>query len=165
MASLLVVHHSPTAATRSLLDAVLAGANDPAIDGVEVRAVPALEATAKDVLAAEACILGTTANFGYMSGALKHFFDSTFLAIGGALDDTGGAGGTAGAGSKRPFGLYVHGRYDTNGAVLSVLSIVQALGWRQVHETLEVMGEIDDGHLAAAHDLGATLAANVMEDR
>ena len=133
MASLLVVHHSPTAATRSLLDAVLAGANDPEIDGVDVRAVQALDATAEDVVGADGYILGTPANFGYMSGALKHFFDSTFLAIGGALDEKGGAGDSAGASSKRPFGLFVHGRYDTTGAARSVLSIVQALGWRQAH--------------------------------
>ena len=127
--------------------------------------VQALDATADDVLAADGYILGTPANFGYMSGALKHFFDSTFLAIGGALDDKGGAGDSAGASSKRPFGLFVHGRYDTTGAVRSVLSIVQALGWRQAHEILEVMGDVDDQHLAAAYELGATLAANVMEDQ
>jgi multimeric flavodoxin WrbA len=160
-----VIHHSPTAATRSLLDAVLAGANDPEIEGVDVRTVAALEATADDVLAADGYILGTPANFGYMSGALKHFFDSTFLAIGGALDEKGGAGDSAGASAKRPFGLFVHGRYDTTGAVRSVLSIVQALGWRQAHQILEVMGDVGDQHLATAYDLGATLAANVMENQ
>ena len=160
-----MVHHSPTAATQSLLEAVLAGASDPEIEDVEVRAVPALEATADDVLAADGDVLGTTANVGYMSGALKHLFDTTFLAIGGALDEKGGAGDSAGASSKRPFGLFVHGRYDTTGAVRSVLSIVQALGWRQTHEILEAMGDVDDQHLSDAYELGATLAATVMEDR
>ena len=142
----------------------MAGASDPEVGGIEVVTRPALEATADDVLAADGYILGCTANFGYMSGALKHFFDSTFLAIGGALDDTGGAGDAAGATSKRPFGLFVHGRYDTTGAVRSVLSIVQALGWRQAHAVLEVMGDVDDQQLTAAYELGATLAANVLED-
>jgi len=150
---------------QALLDAVVSGASDPEIDGVDVRAVPALAATAEDVLDADGYILGTPANFGYMSGALKHFFDSTFLAIGGALDESGGAGESASATNKRPFGLFVHGRYDTTGAVRSVLSIVQALGWRQAHETLEVMGDVDDQHLATAYELGATLAATVMEDQ
>lgn len=141
------------------------GANDPEIDDVEVRAVAALEATADDVLAADGYILGTPANFGYMSGALKHFFDSTFLAIGGALDDDGGARDSAHPGSKRPFGLFVHGRYDATGAVRSVLSIVQALGWRQAHEVLEVTGDVEDEHLAAARELGATIAANLIAER
>ena len=74
-------------------------------------------------------MLGTPANFGYMSGALKHFFDSIFLQAGGALTDDGSA--AAAEGGRKPFGLYVHGRYDTTGAVRSVQSIVGALGWRQ----------------------------------
>lgn len=163
MPGLLVIHHSPTTATRVLLDAVLDGSHDPALEGVDVRAVPALEVTADDVLAADGYILGTPANFGYMSGALKHFFDSTFLAVGGALDDKGGAGESAGATAKRPFGLFVHGRYDTTGAVRSVLSIVQGLAWRQVHDVVEVMGDVADRHTAAAYELGATVAANLLE--
>ena len=160
MARLLVVHHSPTAGVRQLTDAVLAGTADDAIDGVEVVERPALEATADDVNAADAVLLGTTANFGYMSGALKHFFDSTFLAIGGALGDDGS--GAPATGGRTPFGLWVHGRYDTHGAVRSVLAITQALPWRQAAEPLEVMGEVTDEHRAAAYDLGGTLAALVM---
>ncbi|HCB03075.1 MAG TPA: flavodoxin, partial [Nocardioides bacterium] len=79
MARLLVVHHSPTDTVRRLTDAVVAGANDDAVEDVEVVVRPALEAGAADVLAADGFVLGTTANFGYMSGALKHFFDTIFL--------------------------------------------------------------------------------------
>lgn len=159
MPTLLVVHHSPTRSMQALTDAVLAGAGDEALEGVEVVVRPALEATADDVLAADGYVLGTPANFGYMSGALKHFFDSTFLAVGGALDDSGGAGESAGATHGRPFGLYVHGRYDTTGAVRSVLSIVGALGWKQSFGVLEVLGEVTDERREAAYELGGTIAA------
>ncbi|PVG83457.1 flavodoxin [Nocardioides gansuensis] len=159
MSTLLVVHHSPTRSMQALTEAALAGARDDAIEGVDVVVRPALEATAEDVLAADGYLLGTPANFGYMSGALKHFFDSTFLQVGGALDESGGAAGSAGATAKRPFGLYVHGRYDTEGAVRSVLSIVQALGWRQAYDVLEALGDVDDGTCAAATELGGTIAA------
>lgn len=161
MARLLVVHHSPTRSTQALLDAALAGARHPDIEGVDVQVVPALEATADDVLAADGYLLGTPANFGYMSGALKHFFDSTFLQVGGALDDSGGAGDGSGGGStaKRPYGLWVHGRYDVTGAVRAVGSIVQALDWRQAAEVLEVVGDVDDVALESATELGGTLAA------
>lgn len=156
-ATLLVVHHSPTRSMRALLDACLDGARDDAIEGVEVVVQDALEATADDVLGADGYVLGTTANFGYMSGALKHFFDSTFLAVGGALGDDGqGAGST---GPKKPFGLYVHGRYDTTGAVRSVHGIVQALGWEQSFADVEVMGDVDADAEGRVRDLGATLAA------
>src|SRR3954449_4367805 len=96
MARLLVVHHSPTGTVRSLTDAVVAGAHDDAIEGVEVVVRPALEATADDVLAADGVLLGTTANFGYMSGALKHFLDTIFLEAGGALVEDGSAATSAG---------------------------------------------------------------------
>ncbi|MFC4783599.1 flavodoxin family protein [Nocardioides sp. MAHUQ-72] len=157
MARLLIVHHSPTPTVRSLADAVVAGAHDGAIEGVEVVVRPALEATAADVLGADGYLLGTTANFGYMSGALKHFFDSIFLEAGGALAEDGSA--TAAAGGKKPYGLWVHGRYDTTGAVRSVQSIVGALPWRQAAEVLEVLGEVGEEQQAAAYELGGTLAA------
>lgn len=159
MSQLLVVHHSPTRSLGRLTDAVVAGANDPEIEGVEVVVRPALEATAEDVLAADGYVLGTSANFGYMSGALKHFFDSTFLAVGGALAPSGGAGDSASPTTKRPYGLYVHGRYDTTGAIRSVQSIIGALGWTQAYEILDVLGDVEDPHVDAAYELGATLAA------
>ena len=157
MARLLVVHHSPTDTVRALTDAVVAGAHDDSIEGVEVVVRPALEANADDVLAADGYLLGTTANFGYMSGALKHFFDTIFLEAGGALGDDGSAGPATGG--KKPFGLWVHGRYDTTGAVRSVLSIVPALPWVQSAEVLEVLGDVTDAHTEAAYELGGTLAA------
>ncbi|MDT0203282.1 NAD(P)H-dependent oxidoreductase [Nocardioides sp. AE5] len=159
MATLLVVHHSPTRSMQALTEAVLAGAGSEGLEEVEVVVRPALEASADDVLAADGYVLGTPANFGYMSGALKHFFDSTFLAVGGALDPDGGAGESAGATQKRPFGLYVHGRYDTTGAVRSVQSITGALGWRPAYDVLEVLGEVEDAHTSAAMELGGTIAA------
>lgn len=165
MARLLVVHHSPTRSLQALTEAVVDGAHDDSIEGVEVVVRPALEATADDVLAADGYLLGTTANFGYMSGALKHFFDSTFLHVGGQLDDSGSTDVTneSGTTAKRPFGLYVHGRYDLTGAVRSVTSIVGALGWKQGYDVLEVLGGVTDAHLEAAYELGGTIAALVSD--
>lgn len=148
---------------QALTESVLAGAGDDAITGVEVYAVPALEATADDALAADAVILGTPANFGYMSGALKHFFDSTFLRIGGALGDDGSGSAGGGQGANVPFGLYVHGRYDTGGAVRSVLSIVGALPWTQSAEVLEALGDVTEEQKESAYELGGTLAALISE--
>jgi NAD(P)H-dependent FMN reductase len=156
---LLIVHHSPTRSLRALTDAVVAGAGDPAIEGVEVVVRPALEASADDVLAADGYVLGTSANFGYMSGALKHFFDSTFLAVGGALDPTGGAGDSEGQTKGRPYGLWMHGRYDLTGGVRAVQSIVGALGWRQSYDVLAVLGDVGQEERSGAYELGATIAA------
>ena len=157
MARLLIVHHSPTDTVRALTDAVVAGAHDDEIEGVEVVVREALSASADDVLGADGYLFGTTANFGYMSGALKHFFDTIFLEAGGALSDDGSA--APGSGGRKPYGLWVHGRYDTTGAVRSVQSIVGALPWTQAAEVLEVLGDVDATQRAAAYELGGTLAA------
>src|ERR1700712_1981710 len=164
MPRLLVIHHSPSCSMQALTDAVLAGAADTEIVGVEVVARPALQATAADVLAADGYVLGSTANFGYMAGALKHFFDSTFLAVGGSLDEKGAPGQSAVTTAKRPFGLYVHGRYDTTGAVRSILSITTGLGWRQSAREHEVLGDVDEAAINTAYDLGATIAALLMQE-
>lgn len=164
MARLLVIHHSPGTQPPALLEEVLAGASDPEIEGVDVLVREALEATAEEVLDADGYLLGTSANFGYMSGALKHFFDRTFLFIGGSLDPYGGASSeSAGVTAGRPFGLWVHGNYDTTGAVRSVMSITGALGWRQSAPVLESRGEVDEAAREAAYEIGGTLAALLME--
>jgi len=149
--------------TRSLADAVIAGTHDEAITGVEVVVRPALEASAEDVLAADGYLLGTSANFGYMSGALKHFFDTIFLQAGGALTDDGSA--RANRAGPKPYGLWVHGRYDTTGAVRSVQSIVQALAWKQAAPVLEIIGDLDDTRRDEAYELGGTLAALLLGSR
>ena len=86
-----------------MLEAVLSGARDPELSPVEVTATPALAAVVPDVLAADGFVLGTPANIGYMSGALKHFFDTVYYPC---LQAKTGA----------PYGLYVHGASDTTGA-------------------------------------------------
>lgn len=144
---------------QALVDALVSGARHPEIEGVDVEVRPALEAGADEVLAADGYLLATPANFGYMSGALKHFFDSTFLAIGGSLSGDGSAGASSGSTAGRPYGLLVHGRYDTVGAVRSVQSIVGALQWRQAAGVVEVLGDVTPTHTDAAAELGATVAA------
>lgn len=133
---------------REVLEAVLKGANDPEITGVDVRHVPALSATASDVLAADGYLFGSSANFGYMSGALKHFFDTVYYPC---LDEVGG----------RPYGLWIHGNNDTVGAVRSVTKIVTGLGLEQVAETLEIVGPIDAKMRERCYELGATVAVTV----
>ncbi|MCV7067449.1 flavodoxin family protein [Mycolicibacterium farcinogenes] len=147
--TLLVVHHTPSPATRELLEAVLAGARDPDIDGVEVELRPALAATVSDMLAADGYLFGTTANFGYMSGALKHFFDTVYYP---SLDHVAG----------RPYGLWVHGNNDTVGAVNAVDKIVTGLALAKAADVLEVTGAVDAGVRERAYELGGTLAATLM---
>jgi multimeric flavodoxin WrbA len=148
MARLLIVHHTPSPAVQAMFEAVVAGASTDEISGVEVVRRPALAATVSDALAADGFILGTPANLGMMSGALKVFFD---LAYYPCLDATRG----------RPFGLYVHGNNDTTGAVRGIESVTTGLGWNQVTGTVSVTGEPSKADLQDCWELGATVAAGL----
>ncbi len=134
---------------QEMLESALSGAGTDEIEGVQVLVRPALAATAVDVLGADGFLLGTPANIGYMSGALKHFFDQIYYP---ALTAKVGA----------PYGLYVHGNLDTAGAVRGVESIAKGLGWRRVHEPVTVIGKPGKAELDACWDLGATVAATLM---
>ena len=82
---LLIVAHAPSENTLALRAAVERGALSET--AVEVAVAAPLQAGPNDVLAAQAVILGTTENLGYMSGALKDFFDRSYNTL---LDRTQG---------------------------------------------------------------------------
>jgi multimeric flavodoxin WrbA len=147
--TLLIVHHTPSPGMQAMFEAALSGANDPEIEGVDVVRRAALAATASDVLAADGYLLGTPANLGYMSGALKHFFDTVYYPC---LDATRG----------RPFGYYVHGNSDLAGTVRGIESITTGLGWEKAAVAVTATGEPGKDDLAACWELGAALAAGLM---
>jgi multimeric flavodoxin WrbA len=148
--TLLVVHHTTSPATHTLFEAVRAGATDPQITGIDVVCRAALAATAADAMAADGYVLGTPANLGYISGALKHFFDTIYYPC---LDETIG----------RPFGLYVHGNDDTGGAIAAVAKITTGLRWRAAQPTVSVVGEPARADIDACWELGAAVSASLAE--
>ena len=148
MAQLLIVHHTTSPALEAMYEAVLRGARTDEIEGVEVRTTAALAATAVDVLAADGFLLGTPANIGYMSGALKHFFDQIYYPC---LDAKVGA----------PYGMYVHGNSDIGGAVRAIEGIVAGLRWEAAYEPVTVLGPPEQADLDACWELGATVAVSV----
>lgn len=150
MSRLLIVHHTPSPATQEILESVLSGARHPdANDGtIEVVVRPALTASAVEALEADGYLLGTPANIGYISGALKHFFDTIYYPC---LEATRG----------RPYGAWVHGNLDQSGAVRALESITTGLGWRAVAPLLVVTGAPDREQREQAFELGATVAATL----
>lgn len=149
MARLLVVHHTVSPGMDTLLESVLEGAGNDQIEGVEVVVRAALSASPSEVLEADGYLLGTPANLGYMSGGLKHFFDTIYYPC---LHDTGG----------RPFGMFVHGNNDVDGAILGIHKIVKGLGWRQAAEPVRCIGEVGVEARDACWELGAVLAAGLV---
>ncbi|MBE3000329.1 flavodoxin family protein [Nocardiopsis sp. HNM0947] len=150
MARLLIVHHTVSPATQEMFDAVVEGARTDDIEGVEVHTRAALAAGPADLLAADAVLLGTPANIGYMSGALKDFFDRTYYQ---AQNDTRGL----------PYALFVHGGNDTSGAVRAVESIAKGMGWERHRPPVTVTGAPDAEAREACWELGAVTALAALE--
>jgi multimeric flavodoxin WrbA len=148
--TLLIVHHTPSPHCHEMFEAVVSGASDPEIEGVDIVRRPALTVSATDVLDADGYLLGSPANLGYMSGALKHAFDVIYYPC---LDAT----------RRRPFGLYLHGNEGTEGAENGVTAITTGLGWTKSAEYVVVSGKPSKADLEACWELGATVAAQLME--
>jgi len=72
MKKLLIVSHTPSPNTLAMTSAVVRGASHADISGIEVRLTQPLETGPEEVLQADAIILGTTENFGYMSAGTSH---------------------------------------------------------------------------------------------
>ena len=149
MARLLVVHHTTSPVTAALLEAVREGASVEGLEDVEVVVRPALSAGAADLLAAHGVLLGTPVNIGYMSGALKHFFDTVYYPC---LDATVGL----------PYGLWVHGGDNLAGAVRSVEQVATGLRWRQAAAHCLVTGAPGPEDLDACRELAGTVAAGLL---
>lgn len=145
---LLVVAHAPSPNTQALRDAVLRGARSPDVDGVEVVAKPPLEAGPEDVLAAQGIILGTPENLGYMSGALKDFFDRVYYPC---LERTQGL----------PYALFVRAGHDGTGTCRAVAGIATGLRWRAVQEPLVCRGPQMAEFEARCEELGLLMAAGL----
>ena len=145
---LLVVFHSRSGGTQLLADAAIAGATSDDIDEVDVRVRSAFDATAADVRWCNGILLGTPENFGYMSGALKDFFERIYYEL---IEATRGL----------PYALFVKGGHDGEGAIRSVERIVTGLSWKSVLEPVLVVGDIDDDARERCYELGITFAAGL----
>ena len=145
---LLIVAHAPSPNTRKLAEAALRGARHPDIEQVETRWVPPLEAQPQDVLQADAIILGTTENLGYMSGALKDFFDRCYYPV---LEEKQGL----------PCALYIRAGMDGTGTRRAVESIVTGLRWNWVQAPLTLRGEWQDAFEQLVEELGMYMAAGL----
>ncbi|HCT41860.1 MAG TPA: flavodoxin [Moraxellaceae bacterium] len=145
---LLIVAHAPSPNTRLLAEALLNGARHPDIQGVKVVWKPPLEAGPDDVLAADAIILGTTENLGYMSGALKDFFDRSYYPV---LEKKQGL----------PCAILIRAGHDGTGTRRALESILTGLRWKLVQEPLVCRGDWQDDFLRQAEELGMTMAAGL----
>lgn len=148
MPRLLIVAHAPSPNTLRLREAAERGGRHPDIEGVEVTVKPPLEAGPEDVLACDAILLGTTENLGYMSGALKDFFDRSYYPV---LEEKQGL----------PCALYIRAGHDGTGTRRAVEGIITGLRWKWVQEPLLLRGEWQEGFVDQVEELGMAMAAGL----
>ena len=145
---LLIVAHTPSENTRTLRRAVIDGANAVNENRIEIIAQGAFETTPQDVLLADAIILGTTENLGYMSGALKDFFDRIYYPC---LEDKQGL----------PYGLFIRAGQDGTGTRRGVETIVTGLRWRAIQAPLICRGAWQPEFVDQCEELGAAMVAGL----
>ena len=142
---LLIVYHTQSGNTARLADAALAGATDEEVGGVEVRMVRAADAGAEDLLWADALLLGTPENFGYMSGGMKDFLDRTFYPVEGKIQ-------------ALPYAIFISAGNDGTGAVRAIHRIANGYPFNEVQEPIIAKGPPTEEHVARCRELGMALA-------
>jgi multimeric flavodoxin WrbA len=147
---LLVIAHQPSSNLKAMVKAILTGARAEEVDNVEVRLLAPLGTGAEEVLAADGLILLTPENLGYMSGALKDFFDRSYYAL---IDKT----------DALPYATVIRAGNDGTGTRRAVESICGGLKWRAVQAPLLCRGEWQDGFLEDCRELGMVMALGLQE--
>ncbi|KKO03419.1 hypothetical protein LCGC14_0098320 [marine sediment metagenome] len=142
---LLIIAHAPSENTRLLRDAAYRGACHPDLEFVDCVVKPPLKAGPEDVLACDAILLGTPENLGYMSGALKDFFDRSYYPV---LDKKQGL----------PCALYIRAGHDGTGTQRAVETIVSGLRWRWVQAPLILRGQWQPEFADQVEQLSMTMA-------
>lgn len=147
MKRLLIVYHSQTGNTRELAEAVARGAaREPE---VEVRLLRAFDAAIDDLLACDAVLFGTPENLGYMSGALKDFFDRTYYPAQGRVEHT-------------PYAVFVSAGNDGTNTVVQIDRIARGYKLRKVLDAVIVRGAVGAEGLARCEELGHAVAAGLV---
>jgi multimeric flavodoxin WrbA len=145
---LLIISHAPSVNTQRLLEAVIKGTNHPDITDIEVKCSAPLDTQPEDIKSAQAIIIGTTENLGYVSGLIKDVFDRCYY---DCLDHTQGL----------PFTFYIRAGHDGTGARRAIETITTGLRWKLVQEPLVLKGDFNEAFIAQCEELGLTMAASL----
>jgi len=148
MKHLLIVYHSQSGKNLEMAEAIYEGCCDPLIEAVEVRFKQAGQSDAADLLWADGLILGTPENFGYMSGALKDFFDRTFYEVEGQVDG-------------KPYAIFVGSGNDGQGALLSIRRICNGYKFKEIQEPIVIIGKLTQQARASCREFGMAIAAGI----
>ena len=146
MRRLLIVYHSQSGNTGRMAQAALQGAQTET--EVETVMKRAFDCGLDDLLGCNGLLIGTPENFGYMSGAMKDFFDRTYYPA---------EGKTVGL----PYALFISAGNDGSGTVRQIGRIATGYGWKLAAEPVIARHEVTEDDLQRCWDLGAAFAAGL----
>lgn len=146
--SLLIIAHAPSPNTRTLAEAALDGASDPDAGAVSARLASPFDVVASDLFAADAVLIGTTENIGYMAGATKDMFDRCY-------------NDWLGQSEAKPVAVYIRAGLDGTATRRALDSIIGAQRWRLVAPPLILHGDWSPAYAGEVRDLAMGLAAGL----
>lgn len=146
MIRLLVLYQSQSGNTQALAQAVYEGASlETEIETVVKRVQ---DAGLRDLLAADALLLGCPENFGFMAGAMKDFFDRTFYPSQQQI-------------LRLPYALFISAGNDGSGAIRQIERILVGYPMKKIAEPVLCVGPAQADDLQACRDLGQAAAAGL----
>jgi multimeric flavodoxin WrbA len=142
MAKLLVIYHSGSGNSEAMAKAFCEGASSA---GATITLKKAADATGDDLLGCDAAAFGSPVHFGYMSGALKDFFDRAFLTTRGKVDN-------------KPYTAFSSGRRGGREALDSIDVVCSSFRLRKFFEGVVATGKPSPEVLEKCKELGKKLA-------
>ena len=146
MVTILIVYHSQSGNTRKMAEAVARGAGE--IEGVRGVLKEARETGEEDLLDCDGLVLGSPEYFGYMSGALKDFFDRTYEKVRGRVKIF-----------RKPYAVFISAGNDGQGALMNIERICLGYQFKKIHQPIIAKGPVSEEILAQCEELGRTIAA------
>lgn len=157
---LLIITHAPSDNTQKLTQALFSSAQSyikqtPDSEtsseySLHVTQRHALEATSTDVLGADAIILMTPENLGYLSGGMKDFFDRIYYPC---LELKQGL----------PTAAIIRAGQDGTGAKRALETITTGLKWRWVQAPIICRGAWQETFISQAEELAAAIALGLQQ--
>jgi multimeric flavodoxin WrbA len=146
MRELLIVYHSQSGNTARLAEATLRGAQRNGT--VRVRLQRAFDATLEDLLDCDGVVFATAEYNGYMSGALKDFFDRTYEPARGRV-------------SGKPYAVVVSAGNDGTFANQYIERISRGYELKRIAEPIICVGAVDEPAERRCEELGELFAGGL----